>query len=400
MALIKCPECGKEMSDTLNSCPHCGYVFNKKNSNKTKKKYIIGIPIILCVLIIISICIFFLLPNSTKSFLAKIDSQDIESAKKIYEQDIQGNEAQEEIVKDDLLKKIEKIKTDYNNNVLQFDDAKKQLQELKQFDVVKTESNKALNYLNIQQDSNASYDKGNEYEKNGEYAKAIESYKKVDETNQNYETAQNNITKLIQEYKSVCITEANQYASEEDYLRAKNAIINALNLIKDDTELIEKKEEYENKYNEKLESDRIAKIETLKNNQKVIIVGTPTVKKQSDRYTSLYPDMLTAVIQNNSDQTIKSYIIGFLAFDSSGYPVKIKAPVDFNPSYEKKVSAADANVLPGGTHGDGLGSEIDTPHNISTILACVYSATFYDGTTWTNEYYSYWLEEYKEKPLH
>ena len=25
MALIKCPECGKEISDKAESCPHCGY---------------------------------------------------------------------------------------------------------------------------------------------------------------------------------------------------------------------------------------------------------------------------------------------------------------------------------------------------------------------------------------
>lgn len=29
MALIKCPECGKEFSDTANACPHCGYVMKK-----------------------------------------------------------------------------------------------------------------------------------------------------------------------------------------------------------------------------------------------------------------------------------------------------------------------------------------------------------------------------------
>ena len=26
MALVKCPECGKEISDTVESCIHCGYV--------------------------------------------------------------------------------------------------------------------------------------------------------------------------------------------------------------------------------------------------------------------------------------------------------------------------------------------------------------------------------------
>lgn len=25
MALIKCPECEKEMSDTLRKCPNCGF---------------------------------------------------------------------------------------------------------------------------------------------------------------------------------------------------------------------------------------------------------------------------------------------------------------------------------------------------------------------------------------
>lgn len=25
MALISCPECGKEISDKVTACPHCGY---------------------------------------------------------------------------------------------------------------------------------------------------------------------------------------------------------------------------------------------------------------------------------------------------------------------------------------------------------------------------------------
>ena len=33
MALIKCPECGKEVSDTCERCIHCGYVFNPSKRN-------------------------------------------------------------------------------------------------------------------------------------------------------------------------------------------------------------------------------------------------------------------------------------------------------------------------------------------------------------------------------
>lgn len=34
MSLIKCPECGKEISSTVNNCPHCGYVIKHRNVEK------------------------------------------------------------------------------------------------------------------------------------------------------------------------------------------------------------------------------------------------------------------------------------------------------------------------------------------------------------------------------
>lgn len=34
MALIKCPECSKEVSDKAKTCPHCGYpLTNNKKTN-------------------------------------------------------------------------------------------------------------------------------------------------------------------------------------------------------------------------------------------------------------------------------------------------------------------------------------------------------------------------------
>lgn len=34
MALIKCLECGKEISDTVDICPNCGFSIKKKGYNK------------------------------------------------------------------------------------------------------------------------------------------------------------------------------------------------------------------------------------------------------------------------------------------------------------------------------------------------------------------------------
>lgn len=33
MALIKCPECGKEISDQAENCPNCGYPIKNQSTN-------------------------------------------------------------------------------------------------------------------------------------------------------------------------------------------------------------------------------------------------------------------------------------------------------------------------------------------------------------------------------
>ncbi len=52
MALVNCPECGKEVSDSTKTCIHCGYKLNKNNhlldktkriDKRTLKKIIVGI---------------------------------------------------------------------------------------------------------------------------------------------------------------------------------------------------------------------------------------------------------------------------------------------------------------------------------------------------------------------
>lgn len=51
MSLIKCPECGKEVSDKARKCPNCAYSLKKISLNKIKK-YILFIIIALIILIV------------------------------------------------------------------------------------------------------------------------------------------------------------------------------------------------------------------------------------------------------------------------------------------------------------------------------------------------------------
>lgn len=55
MALIKCPECGKEMSDKAKSCPNCGYI--EKSNRTTIFSVIKNNPFITGIIVIIFIII-------------------------------------------------------------------------------------------------------------------------------------------------------------------------------------------------------------------------------------------------------------------------------------------------------------------------------------------------------
>lgn len=64
MALIKCPECGKEISDKAKACPECGYELKqnvettkKDNFFKKNKKAVLVVGIVIIIAIVAGICI-------------------------------------------------------------------------------------------------------------------------------------------------------------------------------------------------------------------------------------------------------------------------------------------------------------------------------------------------------
>ena len=55
MALINCPECGHEVSDTIQQCPHCGYAINGQPQQAAPKKTKAPIIAIIAVVLILSV---------------------------------------------------------------------------------------------------------------------------------------------------------------------------------------------------------------------------------------------------------------------------------------------------------------------------------------------------------
>lgn len=95
MSLINCPECGKEISDTIKACPNCGFkIKHKKSFKMIGKKKIKAIIIIIGIIIILAAVAIFstiLISNQIKKAeaqrIADAEAQRIADEKKAKEND-------------------------------------------------------------------------------------------------------------------------------------------------------------------------------------------------------------------------------------------------------------------------------------------------------------------------
>ncbi len=116
---------------------------------------------------------------------------------------------------------------------------------------------------------------------------------------------------------------------------------------------------------------------------------------QDEKYKSLYPDILQAVIENNSNSDIKNATVAFVAWDKNNLPVKLKGSIDFNEAtYIREVNYPDINLVPGEEYGHNSGYKIDENCNVDHFKAIVKSYETFDGIKWDNPYYNAWKTMY------
>lgn len=94
MTLIKCRECGKEVSDKATVCPNCGYPFPPKEtyvpSKAGKRQKNVAIVVIIGILILCSVLffVFMILNNSDKKSLDQLlNRSSLESVKEFLGND-------------------------------------------------------------------------------------------------------------------------------------------------------------------------------------------------------------------------------------------------------------------------------------------------------------------------
>ena len=104
---------------------------------------------------------------------------------------------------------------------------------------------------------------------------------------------------------------------------------------------------------------------------------------QSESYSMIFSDMLTANIVNNSPHDIKDAVVAFVAWDKNGLPVKIKGMFDMvGGMYVKEVRFDDINLVPGDTYGEKSGYSLGSDSGIVTVKAIAISYVTFDGEEW------------------
>lgn len=166
---------------------------------------------------------------------------------------------------------------------------------------------------------------------------------------------------------------------------------------------------------------------------KPIINNEPPIKINYCKigyYNSIYAwPYVTHNITNNSDKTILSYQIVWLAYDKSGNPlelywdawnvdsngdwgnsgdfpvtgIKINSPksYDWLITHDEKIPSGKAAIEEesGWSLFDGWWNQPNGVHKASYIIANIKQVTYEDGTVWVNPEYANWIEMHKEKSV-
>lgn len=344
---------------------------------KKKKNTIITFSLVL----LIALLVFAILNSGYIAFTAAYNMGKYDAAKSIQGWSFNSNGVKSNIEKF-VINKMESYYDDFSAEKITYEEANEKFDIAKDFTSSKDVKNKADKL----QTSRTSYAKAEEYEKNGDTFNAVMEYLKVIEEDKNYNTAKEKIEKNKPSVKRQAISRMDDCAAVNDFNTGLKIVSDMEKIFPNDADI--------NNYKKDFEARKEAhRIQELKDNQKVKVLSASTF---NDGYYIVIRKG-NAIIQNCSDKVLKKATIVFLMFDSNGYPVDADYSMYAESGVENtyRGGTGSINLQPGNTFGRGYGWDISD--NATRVKACVKTAEFYDGGTWTNPYYEHWLETEKDR---
>lgn len=353
---------------------------------KNKKKILIAGSIVIVLTLIISIILIINQP--IRKYLKLVDNQKIDEAKVIYFEKIKNDSKMNDKLYNELKDRLYNIRDKFYKNDVMFEDTKKELDKYEKIEIIKDIYIEVKSYIENLNNSRNAYNSAVEDERNEDFINAVIQYNNIIEEDTNYQSAINKIAELKEKCINKLLEETDKLVDSNDFEAAIEKITKISEIYSEDENLLKKKDEYTKQKIENEEKLKNEKIENLKNNQQVSVEKAYTFNAGY----SIILRRATVAIKNNTDKVIKDYTVGILQFDDSGYPVEVKYSM-YGEGNLFRGSEVSANVQPGETYGNDRYWNI--ADKATKIKACVSSVEFYDGTTWNNEYYQYWLEQEK-----
>lgn len=310
MALINCPECGKEVSDQVESCIHCGYTIvedninvyeenehsissdlHEKIDNVGNKRYNKSITIksivTTSIAIMVLIALFVFNNNSYAKFKRSLREGNTKATIMIFNE--MKKEEDKDKVRNYLINETNNIEEDFINNKINYDEASSLLQEIEDTGIISQEvSNKKKSIDELYKSRKAYINVVNYFEKD-EFRKVITEAEKIIERDEDYESAKEYRDKSIVKLEEEIIAGAKELASKKDFIKA-------IDLLEDIKEMITDTKE----------------IETLSSNYKMdasnLIIAEARVKYESrefDGALELLRDNQKYSSNNNIQEEIK-----------------------------------------------------------------------------------------------
>lgn len=154
-------------------------------------------------------------------------------------------------ISESLLRNLDSIKTDFVNKKITYEDAKSQLEDIKQFNFtdIEVQLTETSVYIETMQASFDAFTKGTEALSQENYFEAIAYLQRVIAEDPDYDTAVKSLEEAVSKYVKKALDEAEQFASKKDYTKALGALGDVMYEVKQ----LAKEEEYkliEDKYNE------------------------------------------------------------------------------------------------------------------------------------------------------
>lgn len=174
MALINCPECNREISDTVKKCPNCGYKINQHNTgdNKrtiSKRTIIIGIVLLVVSIAIVGwIILYYIFNSDIRKTKNRLLEGDIVQAQIIFDTEIKNDESKKNELQNDLeslFKDAIDIYSDNQNKYFVFQNIKQFVEKNYQnYNITKFDKD-----METMRKSKYSYEDGKKQQKNKQY---------------------------------------------------------------------------------------------------------------------------------------------------------------------------------------------------------------------------------------